>query len=83
MCFSSGRFRRFGSSILLETANNVQVSIIKIMKTQTNLRKLSWLLLICFVSALTLSACKHTDEHPSKEHPKKEHPATNAPPRNP
>ncbi len=42
------------------------------MKNQTKLRKLSWLLLICFVSALALSACKNSEEHPSKqEHPTK------------
>jgi len=46
----------------------------KIMKNQMNLRKLSWLLVICFVSALALSACKHAEEHPSKA-PAKEHPA--------
>lgn len=45
------------------------------MKNKTNLKKLSWLLVICFVSALALSACRHSEEHPGKqEHPKKEHP---------
>jgi hypothetical protein len=53
------------------------------MKNQTTLKKVSLLVLVCFVSALAFSACKHTDEHPSAEHPKKEHPTTNAPPRNP
>jgi hypothetical protein len=53
------------------------------MKNQIIVKKLSWLLAICFVSALSLSACRHTGEHPQAEHPKKEHPATNAPPRNP
>lgn len=53
------------------------------MKNQTIVKKLSWLLAICFVSALALSACRSTHEHPSKEHPTKEHPTTNAPPRNP
>jgi ABC-type nickel/cobalt efflux system permease component RcnA len=57
------------------------------MKNQTILKKASWLLVICIASALLLSACKSTTEHPSKaEHPQKEHPehpTTNAPPRNP
>jgi hypothetical protein len=53
------------------------------MENQAVLKKFSWLLAICFASALAFSACKHTDEHPGKEHPQKEHPATNAPPRNP
>ena len=53
------------------------------MKNQMVVKKLTWLLAICFVSALALSACRHTGEHPKGEHPKKEHPATNAPPRNP
>ena len=53
------------------------------MKNQSIHGKLSWLLVLCFVSALALSACKNTGEHPTKEHPIKEHPATNAPPRNP
>ncbi|MBI3853402.1 MAG: hypothetical protein HY298_24410 [Verrucomicrobia bacterium] len=48
------------------------------MKNQT-LQKWSWLLVLCFISTLALSACKHTEEHPSKEHPKAEHPGTNAP----
>lgn len=38
------------------------------------------LLALCFVSALALSACKSTEEHPKKsEHPTQEHPGTNAP----
>lgn len=45
------------------------------MKNQTVLRKLSWVLAICFASALALSACKR-----SEEHPKQDHPATNVPP---
>ena len=53
------------------------------MKNQAALKKFSWLVAICFGSALALSACKNTGEHPKAEHPKKEHPATNAPPRNP
>jgi hypothetical protein len=53
------------------------------MKNRTVVKKLSWLLAICFVSGLVLSACKHTGEHPQGEHPRKEHPATNAPPSNP
>jgi len=53
------------------------------MKKQTNLTKLSWLLALCFASALALSACKSSSEHPHKEHPKKEHPGTNAPPAKP
>jgi ABC-type oligopeptide transport system substrate-binding subunit len=53
------------------------------MKNKTNLKKVSWLLMIAFVTALALSACKSSSEHPHKEHPKKEHPGTNAPPRNP
>ena len=53
------------------------------MKNQSILKQFSWLLAIVFASALALSACKHSGEHPSKEHPQKEHPATNAPPRNP
>jgi len=55
----------------------------KRMKNKTIITKLSWLLAACFATALMLSACKHTDEHPSSEHPQKEHPSTNAPPRNP
>ena len=46
------------------------------MKMQTILKKLSCLLVLCFASALGLSACTSTDEHPSKaaEHPTQEHP---------
>lgn len=55
----------------------------KTMKNKTELKKWPWLLLLCFISVLALSACKHSGEHPKGEHPKKEHPATNAPPRNP
>ena len=52
------------------------------MKNQT--LEVLWLLALCFVSALALSACKHAGEHPSGEHPTKEHPTTtNTPPRNP
>jgi preprotein translocase subunit SecG len=51
------------------------------MKNQVLLKKTCWLLVIGFVSALALSACKSTDEHPKKsEHP--EHPMTNAAPQN-
>jgi hypothetical protein len=46
------------------------------MKDQRILKKLSWLLAICFASALALTACKSNGEHP-----KQEHPATNAPPK--
>ena len=54
------------------------------MKTKFLLKKTSWLLVLGFVSTLTLSACKSTDEHPKKsEHPTSEHPKTNAPPQNP
>jgi hypothetical protein len=53
------------------------------MKNQTVIKKFSWLLAICFASALALSACKNTGEHPQGEHPKKEQSATNAPARNP
>ncbi len=53
------------------------------MKKQAVLKTFSGLLTICFALALTLSACKHTGEHPQGEHPRKEHPGTNAPPRNP
>ena len=53
------------------------------MKNQTLIKKFGWLLAIGFASALALSACKHTGEHPQGEHPQKEHPATNAPPVNP
>jgi len=53
------------------------------MKNKINLRKWSWLLITCFVSALALSACMHTGEHPSKEHPQKGQSPTNAPPGNP
>jgi len=53
------------------------------MKKQTIHKKFPWLLSIGFASALALSACKSTSEHPSKEHPKNDQPATNAPPRNP
>jgi len=57
------------------------------MKTNIT-KRVVVLLAIGFASALALSACKHTGEHPSKEHPAKEHPtkehpSTNAPPRNP
>jgi len=52
------------------------------MKTQI-IKRAVVLVAICFASALALSACKHTGEHPNKEHPQKEHPSTNAPPRNP
>jgi preprotein translocase subunit SecG len=45
------------------------------MKNQTILKKFSWLLAICFVAALALSACNK-----SAEHPKKDQPATNQPP---
>jgi hypothetical protein len=48
------------------------------MKRQTIVKKLSTLVALCFVTALALSGCKHTGEHPQKEHP-----ATNAPARNP
>ena len=52
------------------------------MKNQT--LEVLWLLALCFVSALALSACKHAGEHPSGEHPTKEHPTTtNTPSRNP
>jgi len=45
------------------------------MKNQTILRKFSCLLVVCFATALALSACTSTDEHPSKsEHPTQEHP---------
>jgi len=54
------------------------------MKSESNLKSWSWLLALCFVSALVLAACESTSEHPSKhEHPQKQQPATNAPPRNP
>jgi hypothetical protein len=51
------------------------------MKNQTVLKSLSVLLAMCFASALALSACKNTGEHPKSEHP--EHPGTNAPAHNP
>jgi hypothetical protein len=45
------------------------------MKKQSILRYTPWLLALCFASALTLSACKSTSEHPTKsESPQKEHP---------
>jgi len=45
------------------------------MKNQTLLKKTTWVLALCFASALALSACKSTSEHPTKsEHPQKEHP---------
>jgi hypothetical protein len=44
------------------------------MKNQAIVKNLSWLLAICFVSAVALSGCAK-----SGEHPKKEHPNTNAP----
>jgi hypothetical protein len=51
------------------------------MKNQTVLKKLSWLLAVCFASALALSACKRSEEHPTKEHPATNAPAaTNVPP---
>jgi hypothetical protein len=50
------------------------------MKIQTVVKKFSWVLLACSVSALTFSACKSTDEHPTKsEHPTKEHPTEEHP----
>lgn len=63
---------------LSESVNHVEIGIAETMKNQT-LQKWSWLLVLCFISTLALSACKHTEEHPSKEHPKAEHPGTNAP----
>jgi hypothetical protein len=54
------------------------------MKNQNMLRNLGWVLAVCFVAALALSACQSTDEHSKSEHPKQEHPAgTNAPPKTP
>ncbi len=54
------------------------------MKNQVFLKKSFTLVVIAFVAALGLSACKSTDEHPKKsEHPTHEHPTTNAPPQNP
>lgn len=55
------------------------------MKIHTVAVKIAWVLVVCFVSALALSACKSTEEHPSNksEHPTQEHPGTNAPARNP
>ncbi len=54
------------------------------MKNQILLKKSCWLLVIGFVSALALSACKSTEEHPKKsEHPTSEHPTTNAPAQKP
>jgi hypothetical protein len=50
------------------------------MKNQTIFRRTSWLLALCFASALVLSGCKGTSEPPSKsdqpqkEQPQKEHP---------
>jgi len=50
------------------------------MRNQTILRKTSWLLALCFASALALSGCKGASEPPSKsdqpqkEQPQKEHP---------
>ncbi len=55
------------------------------MRIQPVIEKFSWVLLACFASALILSACKSTDEHPTKsehptkEHPTEEHPTENAP----
>ena len=58
------------------------------MNNQAMLRKIVWLSAVCFASALALSACKSTEEHPSQksehpEHPTQEHAQTNAPARNP
>jgi hypothetical protein len=54
------------------------------MKNQTVIKVFACLNLICVVSALALSACSSTDEHPKKsEHPTHEHPTTNAPPQKP
>jgi len=53
------------------------------MKTQIVLKKLGWVVAICFVSALALSACKSTDEHPKSEHPQPQPAGTNAPPKSP
>ncbi len=41
------------------------------MKIHTVAVKIAWVLVVCFVSALALSACKSTEEHPSN---KSEHP---------
>src|SRR5579863_5944309 len=55
------------------------------MKNQNALKLFALLSLVCVISALALSACKSTDEHPKgkSEHPTSEHPKTNAPPQNP
>jgi PBP1b-binding outer membrane lipoprotein LpoB len=54
------------------------------MRNRTILKKSTLLLMLCFASAIALSACKSTEEHPKKsEHPTQEHPTTNAPPQNP
>jgi hypothetical protein len=53
------------------------------MKNQSVVKKLYWLLAICCVAGVALSACKSTDEHPKSEHPTQEHPGTNAPPKSP
>jgi hypothetical protein len=60
------------------------------MKHRIMLKRIVWLFAVSFVSALALSACKSTEEHPSgksehptQEHPTQEHPQTNAPARNP
>jgi hypothetical protein len=50
------------------------------MKSQTVLRNTSWLLALCFASALALAGCKSTPEQPTNSdqpqtaQPQKEHP---------
>lgn len=46
------------------------------MKNKNILKKVSSLLVVCFISVVVLSACKKS-EHP--EHPATNAPATNAP----
>jgi hypothetical protein len=49
--------------------------MMKPMKNKPCLTKWSWLLVLCFVTALAFSGCKSTHEHPAKsEHPTQEHP---------
>jgi len=43
----------------------------------TMLKPFSWLLVFCLVSALALSACNRSSEHPKKEHPTTNAPSTN------
>jgi hypothetical protein len=74
---------------LLSDFQTFRLSIAWGVKTQKiamkiELKIVAWFSLICVISALVLSACNTTDEHPKgSEHPTSEHPTTNAPPQKP